>query len=262
MRFLIRCLRTTRDVPSKPEQKLIADNSARLLTDTSAPMRDCAAEAMGTLMKIIGERAMNPHMEGLDEIRKTKIKEFFETAQVKAKEKPKPVAPPPAPKAPPRKLGSKPGLKKKAPAAAPPAEEYAPPKPAGRGLAAPGSKMAPKGGLGGSRLKKGPPSPKRALPREYEEEEPAPAAPPNRLGVGKGLAGRPLSKEPSVAAAPVRVDPQIAIDKAELEELRAERERWEKEKREGHLERAKLMQEINDLQLQVCSPLTPKSTPC
>ena len=265
MRFLIRCLRTTRDVPSKAEQKLIADNSARLLTDTSAPMRDCAAETMGTLMKIIGERAMNPHMDGLDEIRKTKIKEFFEAAQVKAKEKPKPVAPPPAAKAPPRKLGTKPSLKKKAPApaAAPPVEEYAPPpaaKPAARALAAPGSKMAPKGGLGGSRLvKKGPPSPKRALPCEYEEEEPAPAAPPNRLGVGRGLAGRPLSKEPAVAAAPTRVDPQIAIDKAELEELRAERERWEKEKKEHQLERSKLMQEINDLQLQVCSQLVHKA---
>jgi len=219
-------------------------------------MRDCAAEAMGTLMKIIGERAMNPHMDGLDEIRKTKIKEFFETAQVKAKEKPKPVAPPPTAKGPPRKLGAKPGLKKKAPpVAAPPVEDCAPPpvaKPAARALAAPGSKMAPKGGLGGSRLKKGPPSPKRALPREYDEEEPAPAAPPNRLGVGRGLAGRPLPKEPAVAAVPARVDPQIAIDKAELEELRAERERWERERKEHNTERSRLLQEINDLQLQVC----------
>jgi hypothetical protein len=264
MRFLIRCLRTTRIVPSKPEQKNIADASGKLLTDTSAPMRDCAAEAMGTLMKIIGERAMNPYMEGLDDIRKTKIKEFFEAAQVKAKEKPKPVAPPPAPKAaPPRKLGAKPGAKapvKKA-APPPPVEEHAPPpaaKPAAR--AAPGSKMAPKG-VGASRLglkKPGaaaaPASPKRTLPQEYAEEEPAPVAPPSRLGMGRGLANRPLA--PAAAPAPVRVDPQIAIDKAELEELRAERVTWDKERRDHIAERTKLMQEINDLQLQVCfSPI-------
>jgi hypothetical protein len=275
MRFLIRCLRTTKEVPSKPEQKNIADASAKLLTDTSAPMRDCAAESMGTLMKIIGERAMNPYMEGLDDIRKTKIKEFFDTAQVKAKDKPKPVAPPPAPKAaPPRKLGAKPGakapVKKAAPAAAPPppVEEYAPPPAAKPAARAPASKMAPKG-VGASRLglkKPGtvaaPASPKRALPQEYAEEEPAPVAPPSRLGMGRGLANRPLAKEPAAAPAPVRVDPQIAIDKAELEELRAERATWDKERREHIAERTKLMQEINDLQLQVCFPHKTKSNSC
>lgn len=260
MRFLIRCLQTTRDVPSKPEQKQIADTSGRLLTDTSAPMRDCAAEAMGTLMKIIGERAMNPYMDGLDDIRKTKIKEFFETAQVKAKEKPKPVAPPPAAKAPPRKLGGKPGLKGPAKKAAP--VEEAPPKPAAR--AAPASKLGAKGALGASRLVKKPAaggaaplaSPKRALPKEYEEEEPAPAAPPSRLGLGRGLAGRPLSKEPAAPAAPARVDPQIAADRAELEELRSEREKWERQIREDKADKNKLLQEINDLQLQVCRSFT------
>ncbi|KAI5292712.1 hypothetical protein KEM52_006121 [Ascosphaera acerosa] len=38
----------------------------------------------------------------LDDIRKAKIKEYFQTAEVKAKEKPKPVAPPPAKKAAPK----------------------------------------------------------------------------------------------------------------------------------------------------------------
>ncbi|KAF8533066.1 armadillo-type protein [Trichophaea hybrida] len=263
MRFLIRCLRTTRDVPSKPEQKQIADTSGRLLTDTSAPMRDCAAEAMGTLMKIIGERAMNPYMEGLDDIRKTKIKEFFETAQVKAKEKPKPVVPPPTVKGPPRKLGAKPGLKapgKKVapPPAAVPVEEPAPAKPAARGIP---SKLGPKGALGASRLQKKAPapggssaapviSPKRSLPREYEEEEPAPAAPPSRLGLGRGLAGRPLSKDTQMPAAPARVDPQIAADRNELEELRNEREKWERQAKEDKAEKSRLLQEINDLQLQ------------
>lgn len=258
MRFLIRCLRTTRDFPGKPEQKQIADSSGKLLADTSAPMRDCAAEAMGTLMKIIGERAMGPYMEGLDEIRKTKIKEYFDNATVKAKEKPKPVVAPPPPKAAPRKLGAKPGMKKPVkkvaarPAATPPPAED--PKPAAR--AAPASKLGPKGALAASRLQKAAPaSPKRALPREYEEEEPVPQAPPSRLGAGRGLAGRPLSKDP--AAAPARADPQAAANKAELEELRHEREKWERHMKEDKGEKSRLSQEINDLQLQVCWLLCP-----
>lgn len=261
MRFLIRCLRITRDVPSKPEQKQIAESAGKLLADTSAPMRDCAAESMGTLMKIIGERAFTPYLEGLDDIRKTKIKEFFESATVKAKEKPKPVAPPPAAKPPPRKLGAKPGLKaplkKVAPKAAapppPPVEE--PPKPTAR--AAPVSKLgAPKSALGGSRLQKPvPTSPKRALPREYEEEEPAPVAPPSRLGLGRGLTGRPLSKDVPAPSALSRPDPQAAANKAELDELRMEREKWERQMKDDKAEKTRLLQEINDLQLQVSDHL-------
>ena len=98
IRFLVRCLSETKEFPSKPEQKQIAETSGKLLTESSAPIRDTAAEAMGTLMKIIGERQMTPYLDGLDEIRKTKIKEYFEQATVKAKEKPKPK--PPVPRSP------------------------------------------------------------------------------------------------------------------------------------------------------------------
>ncbi|CCX06110.1 armadillo-type protein [Pyronema domesticum] len=257
MRFLIRCLRTTRDVPSKPEQKQIADTSRALLTDTSAPMRDCAAEAMGTLMKILGERAMNPYMEGLDDIRKTKIKEFFDTATVKAKEKPKPVAPPPAPKAaaPVKKVGAKPGLKgpvkKAAPAAAaPPADE--PPKAAPKAIP---SKLGARPGLGASRVVKKPgaaaapaASPKRAASSSYDDEEPAPAPAP-KLGTKGGLAGRTLQRE-AAPAAPARVDPQIAIDKAELEELRVQREEWEKTQRDFQAEKQRMNHELGELRLR------------
>src|SRR5690606_27931801 len=62
LRFLTRCLSTTPDVPSKPELKAIADAATKLLSDTSEPCRTSAAECMGTLMKIIGERAMNPFL--------------------------------------------------------------------------------------------------------------------------------------------------------------------------------------------------------
>ena len=98
--FLIRCLRTTRDAPTRPECKLIADAATKLLTESSEATRNGGAEVLGTLMKIMGERAMGPYMDGLDDIRKAKIKEFFDKAVVKAKDKPKAAAPPPKPAAP------------------------------------------------------------------------------------------------------------------------------------------------------------------
>ncbi|KAI5789046.1 armadillo-type protein [Geopyxis carbonaria] len=255
IRFLVRCLRNTRDFPTKMEQKQIADTSGKLLTESSAPIRDSAAEAMGTLMKILGERAMNPYLEGLDDIRKTKIKEYFETAEVKAKEKPKP--PPPAPvaaKGPPKKVLGK-GLKAPGKKLAPAGSSAS-----GAGGAPPTSKLAgPKGGLklqkkvlapgGGNAAPVA--SPKRALPPKAQspvDDEPAP--PPARSGLGRGLAGRPLSKEPPMAAPVPRVDPMAAADKAELEELRSERERWEKQSRDANADKTRMMQEINDLQLQ------------
>jgi cytoskeleton-associated protein 5 len=235
---------------------------------------------MGTLMKILGERQMNPYMEGLDEIRKVKIKEYFESAQVKAKEKPKPVAPPPAPaaaKGPAKKrlLGGKPGLKAPAKAAPPVAEELppqaAPTKPAGRGV--PSKLGVPKAGASGLKLQKkvlGPAggnagplaSPKRALPKAASpplDDEPSPPPAP-KLGLGRGLAGRALQKEVPAPVVQPRVDPGIsAAEKAELEELRAEKEHWMKQQHDDKVERAKLNQEINDLQLQVRGDSIPAS---
>ncbi|KAL7274077.1 hypothetical protein RUND412_003043 [Rhizina undulata] len=243
LKFLIRCLRTTRDVPSKPECKAIAEASAKLLSDTSGPTRDGAAEAMGTLMKILGERQMNPYMEGLDDIRKAKIKEFFETAEVKAKDKPKPVAPPPAAKPPPgKKSAGKPGLKapmKKA--APPPVDDLPPAKP----KVAPASKLgAPKAlGAGGLKLQK------KSAAVSPEDEAPPPASKLSYGGKGY-LTGRTLAKETPAAPPAPKVDPMTAADKLELEELRAEKERWTKQNHEERAEKVKLMHEINDLQLQ------------
>ncbi|KAG0644389.1 armadillo-type protein [Tuber brumale] len=260
LRFLIRCLRNTRDFPSKAESKSIAEASGKLLSDTTAPARDGAAEAMGTLMKILGERQMNPFLDGLDEIRKVKIKEFFETAEVKAKEKPKPVAPPPAAKAPPMKkiLGGKPGLKKKAPpmTAAPPPPAEEPQRPMNPPRAIPSKLSAPKAGPTGLRLKKPSgaggssalASPKRAAAPQAPSPEEEPPVPKVAFG-GRGLASRPLAKE--VAPAARVVDSGLsALEKAELEELRAEKDRWARQIQEEKAEKAKLFQEINELQLQ------------
>jgi protein STU2 len=96
LRFLVRCLQTTPFTPLKTEVQIIGETSTKLLADTFEPTRNAAAEALGTLMKIIGERPMIQFLDGIDEIRKTKIKEFFEKAQVKARPRPqsKSAAPP------------------------------------------------------------------------------------------------------------------------------------------------------------------------
>ncbi|KAF5860162.1 Microtubule-associated protein, microtubule dynamics during spindle orientation [Aspergillus alliaceus] len=266
LKFLIRCLRTTRDVPSKAEVKSIAEAATKLLTESSEVNRAGGAEILGTLMKIMGERAMNPYLEGLDDIRKTKIKEFFETAEVKAKDRPKPIVG--APKAVPaagKKVvgGKKPamGVKRPAPAAAPPpAEEPASaPSPAKRpvssklggpkagGLPTPGSNLKKRlGGPGGLA------SPQRRVVSPPEESAP-PAAP--KFGLGRGLAGRPITKpaaprEPSPPPAAPQMSGMTAIERAELEELRAEQEQFTKLVEDLKSERTKLKSQVTELQDQ------------
>ncbi|KAI1359685.1 armadillo-type protein [Xylaria arbuscula] len=279
MKFLVRCLRTTRDVPSKQEVTSIVEAAKKLLSESSEALRSGGAEVLGTVMKIVGERAMNPHMEALDDIRKTKVKEFFDKAEVKAKDRPKP-APAPAARAPaggPKKLvggGPKkaPGaVKKIAPAAsAPPSSGPAPPsaqpKPSGPsklGLPKPGGLT----GLKAPQRRIGAPgvgSPRRAAapppPPPVEDEEPAPISPPPkpRIGLGRGgLAGRSLAKPSAApAAAPVAASPAApasgltAMERAELEELRTANEQLLRQVDELRQDKSKLSSEIQELKNQ------------
>lgn len=280
MKFLIRCLRTTRDVPSKQEISTIVEAGKKLLSESSEGLRSGGAEILGTVMKIIGERPMNPHLEGLDDIRKTKIKEFYETAEVKAKDKPKPQpAPsrgPPAGLGGPKKAG--PGLKKGpagtkkvAPAAAPPPADTAPLAPQPTSRAGPGTKLGmPKpSGLGGLKAPQkrtlagpGSASPRRpvaaAPPPDLEDELPAsPPQPKPRIGLGRGgLAARSLAK-PSAApaaaapsASPTPGSGLTALERAELEELRATNDRLTKQLEESRHDRSKLVSEIQELKNQ------------
>ncbi|EZF69017.1 hypothetical protein H105_08556 [Trichophyton soudanense CBS 452.61] len=270
-KFLVRCLRTTRDVPSKGEVKSIAEAGTKLLTDSSEVTRSGGAEILGTLMKIMGERAMNVYLDGLDDIRKTKIREFFETAEVKAKDRPKPIIGPPKTIATPAKkpMGKKPlGAKKPAPApaaaaapAAPseppaspaPAKKAAPKIGAPRGLATPGSGLKLKSKLAGPG---GAASPQRRVVSPPMEDPAALPPPPPKFGIGgggRGLASRPIGKP----SAPVQEQPiaQIAtglsaIERAELEELRAENARLSKMTEELRAERSRLSSEVHELQNQ------------
>lgn len=274
MRFLVRCLRTTRDVPAKTEIATIVESAKKLLAESSEGLRSGGAEVLGTVMKIIGERAMNPHLEGLDDIRKTKIKEFFETAEVKAKEKPK--APPPVARAPtggpPKKMvGGRKGpapLKKAGSASVPPSrDESLAPQPTSRapagkmGMAKPsatgGIKAPQKRTLAGP----GAQSPRRATPvaAPFDEDEPpvAAPAPQSRMGLSRGLASRSLAK-PSAASTvtpppPVSPPPMsglTALERAELEELRSSNDQLLRQVDEARHERSRLMSEVQELKNQ------------
>ncbi|KAG9239718.1 putative spindle pole body component alp14 [Amylocarpus encephaloides] len=267
MKFLIRSLKTTREAPSKTEVASIVESAKKLLSESHEVLRSGGAEILGTVMKIMGERTMGPHLEGLDEIRKTKIKEFFEAAEVKAKDKPKPKPPPAAapkaaPAAAPRKVVKKTATKKPAP----PPSQYAQqpplaPQPTARSI--PGSKL---GGLKAP-LKRALPGPggaastaspaRRPIARPETPEEEAP--PPPRLGVGGrgGLAGRSLAKAPTMAApppaSPVSPTPNsgmTAVERAELEELRLDKDRLLRQADEHRQERSRFNSEVQELKNQ------------
>lgn len=289
VKFLIRCLKSTRDVPDKGEVKAISEASTKLLTDSDQVTRAGGAEALGTLMKIMGERAMNPFMEGLDGIRKSKIKEYFETAEVKAKDRPKPIVGPPKKAAgAPAKAGTtkrvvkKPaGTVKKTAAApssamAPPEEEppqlTSPAKPAARGppsklggLAKPGGsglklqrKLAPPGSSAGTPQQLASPQPQRVASPSADSA--AGSVPQPKFGLGRGgLTSRPLGR-PAPAAAPESAAPMptptphatglSAVERAELEELRMEREQLTKLCEDLRSEKMRLTSEILELQNQ------------
>lgn len=278
MKFLIRSLRTTRDVPSKQEIATLVEFAKKLLAESSEGLRSGGAEVLGTIMKIVGERAMNPHLEGLDDIRKNKTKEYFQTAEVKAKDKPKP--PPPAarpPPAGPKKIvgGTKKapaGARKTAPAAAAQRSESPPliPQPTPKaspaanklrsgltGLKAPRGRLAGPGGLASPRRA---PAAAAPPPPPSEDEEPMQASPPPprpRIGLGRGgLAGRSLSKPaaptavPLMPTSPTPSSGLAVMERAELEELRAANDRLLRLADETRQERNKMSSEIQELKNQ------------
>ncbi|KAJ7774661.1 microtubule associated protein [Mycena maculata] len=123
LKFLGRCL-STASSPIQPAQiKPLAEALVVLLEDGFEGARTEAATCLGTLMKMVGERPLNPITDGLPDMRKARIKEAFERATVKCKSgasAPPKVAPPPA---------AAPAPKKKVPAPKPTVvEDEEPPK--------------------------------------------------------------------------------------------------------------------------------------
>ncbi|KAF2860684.1 ARM repeat-containing protein [Piedraia hortae CBS 480.64] len=266
-KFLVRCLKATRQAPSLDQAKELSDISKKLLAESVASVRDTGAEVLGVLLKIMGEKVMLPHIETLDDIRQKKIKEFSEAAEVKAKYRPKPVAPPPATKGPPGKKalpGKRPLAKKPAAAPAsaaavakpmspPPVEEpqqTTKPIPKSRlGLKPPGAKTIPS-------LK--PPTPATSAisssPKRNAVDEPKP------VGIGKGLAGRSLglaqptpsqtSSQSTTPAPPAREPSLSDVEREELESLRAEVELLRTQLADSRSDKIRLGMTITELQNQ------------
>lgn len=111
-KFLTHCLSTSRQAISSPQVKPVSEALVSLLEDSYAGARDEAANAFGTLMKMMGERALGAVMDGLADVRKAKVKEAYEKATVKAKAgasaPPKPAPSKTAPKKPVTKKGPPP----------------------------------------------------------------------------------------------------------------------------------------------------------
>lgn len=273
-KFMARALKTTREPPSLEQTKEIAEGCKKLLTESAAPLRDAGAEVLGIMWKIMGDRNMLAHLEGLDDIRKTKITEMRDAAEVRAKWKPKAA---PAPKAAAPAAGKKPapgtrrpvpsGVKKAPPkSASPPFTDDAPmqPRPTSKpglkppgGLRAPGGIKPPSSGYGVDRGKL--PASSLASPKRQgvilDEPPQAPATP--RAGLGRGLAGRPLAKP---SAAPVSPPTQrnhdpassalSAIERQELTDLRAEVDLVRDQASTLRNEKLKLSSQVSELQVQ------------
>ena len=283
-KFLVRSLKTTRDAPTSEQTKEIAEAAKKLLTESVATLRDEGAEMLGVLWKIMGDRNMLSHLDGLDDIRKNKIKEFSDAAEVKAKWKPKAAAPPPRTAGAPAGKKPTPGTKrpvagvKKAPtprAASPMLEEPLQPKPssrptskapagAGPGLKPPGAGIKPpsglqKPGLGlkapSSGSNSGTASPKR---QGIVLEEPPQQLKSGLAAPGRGLAGRPLGKPSATPQSPPR-DMQYessqpsalsSIERQELAELRQSVELLQQQNSDLRNDKLKMTSQITELQNQ------------
>jgi cytoskeleton-associated protein 5 len=85
LRFLLRCLQTTTEAPGKDHVKPIAETLVVALGDSVESVRSSAAECLGTMMKIMGERAFNPYIEKVGDLQMIKVKDAFEKADIKYK---------------------------------------------------------------------------------------------------------------------------------------------------------------------------------
>ncbi|XP_031420118.1 cytoskeleton-associated protein 5 isoform X2 [Clupea harengus] len=116
--FLARCFRHC--TPSTLPKSVLKPLCAALLkqvNDSAAEVRDAAFEALGTAMKVVGEKAVNPFLSDLDKLKLDKIKESADKVELAggkkaggAEKKEKPTArpasvaePPPKASGPPRK---------------------------------------------------------------------------------------------------------------------------------------------------------------
>lgn len=215
--FLQRCLRETTKSPTPNEVDSIINLGVKLLSDSQEPVRQAATEMIGTLMKITGERELNPFLEKVDDNRKAKVKKFYETVTVKAKSAPE----------------------SRKPAAAPATKTSSRPTSEASSLA---SRR-----LGGTKPKLS--APGQTIPSKRTATSPAKRADDTqKLAASRSLTGRsllspkPLNFAPAIPPSPVVK--RDVISEEQLEELRSLR----KEKQEWLSEKERFLQIQQDFQ--------------
>ncbi|KAH3685138.1 hypothetical protein WICPIJ_003905 [Wickerhamomyces pijperi] len=261
--FLVRCLRETTVAPKRPEVESIITTAIKLAGDTLADVRNNAFQIIGTLMKITGERELNSYLESVDDIKKKKIQEAFESAEVKAKTsapKPKPL---PAPNS---KLAAKPtGTIRSSTGGA--SSDAAKRKSITRPTATTSATAtATSNSISG--LKKKLP-PQSSIPSKRPPTSPlkTETLPRNTLLSGRGLTGRQLQSVPATQSAPQPPQQQQQsvydrglsdAERQELEDLRREKYKWQQEREEVNWklndsmhERTKLMDQVRMLETKV-----------
>lgn len=84
MKFLLRSLQSNSlKALHDKETSLIMESSIKLLGDSQLPVRETAAQVIGTLMKLIGPRASKQYFEKIDKRHQKKISDITETVEVK-----------------------------------------------------------------------------------------------------------------------------------------------------------------------------------
>ncbi|KAJ3744640.1 microtubule associated protein [Lentinula detonsa] len=187
LKFLGRCLATSKTPVQPPQIKPLAESLASLLEDSLEGCRNEAANCLGTLMKMVGERPLNAVIDPLAEVRKAKIKEAFEKATVKCKAG---GGPPPKPAAAPKSTAP---VKKAPPKVAPPPikeeqllDNVEPPKKAAKPPARLMQKTKPSSSSETSSAPPSAPAPKKPPPLSNNKPaKPAAAAAPGALDTFK-----------------------------------------------------------------------------
>ncbi|KAI9595885.1 armadillo-type protein [Syncephalis fuscata] len=174
-RWLIRSLKVIKQPPGKAELKTYTDAMKVALDDSQADVREAALEALGTMMKAAGERAMLSMIDGMDKVKETKMREYFDKAEVKAKATA--ARPAPAPAKPAASAPSKPVARKPPPPSSSamdmdidPIDDSGPSSASAAAPPKPKPKLKPK--LGPAKPKIGAGPPKKAAPAAAKSAPP------------------------------------------------------------------------------------------
>ncbi|KAJ3254119.1 Microtubule-associated protein, microtubule dynamics during spindle orientation [Boothiomyces macroporosus] len=108
IQWLIRCMTSkTKTDLAKPELKQLIEKLLKLMDDSSADIRDSAAQCLGVMMKVYGDKAVVPFLDRLDKVKMQKVTDHYEKSKgansKPAEKKALPIQKAPSPKAmPPR----------------------------------------------------------------------------------------------------------------------------------------------------------------